>query len=149
MKKSEIKLYNVLAPIWAVYWLALPYAWFLILPGNFIIDSIVLMISMYALKMKDKMRYYWRHIFSVFALGLVCDLLGSACMLLVNIAFASHVDGDELFLTIPGVIITSVLIYVANYYITFRKDEKSVRHKLSLTFAIATAPYLFLIPIAY
>jgi hypothetical protein len=47
---------------------------------------------------------------------------------------------------VPGVLIAAALIFVFNYYITFRKDEKSLRMRLSLIFAIATAPYTFLIP---
>lgn len=54
--------------------------------------------------------------------------------------------GDELYLTIPGLLIAIALIFVFNYYITFRKLQKSSRFKLALMFAVITAPYTFLVP---
>ena len=75
MKKSDIKLYNFLAPFWMWAWL-LPSMWAIILPGNFIIDSIVLIIGMFAVKMPDKVKAYWNHIFVVFGFAAVL-LFGS------------------------------------------------------------------------
>ena len=56
------------------------------------------------------------------------------------------VMGDEWYLTIPGLLIASGLIFVFNYFITFRKLDNKTRLKLSLIIAIITAPYTFLIP---
>ncbi len=44
MKNKDIKLYNVIFPFWMI--LLFPSVWFIVLPGNFIIDSLVLLISM-------------------------------------------------------------------------------------------------------
>ena len=144
MKNSDIKLYNVLFPFWML--LLFPQMWAIVLPGNFIIDSIVLIISMFVLKMSEKMRFYKRHIFQIWGFGMLSDIIGAAYMFLLMWAFEVGSMGDELYLTIPALIISAVLIFVLNYFVTFRKSDKVLRLKLALTFAIITAPYTFLIP---
>ena len=62
--KKEIKLYNVLFPIWLL--MLFPVCWLFIIPGNFIIDSLVLIISMYALKINDKKQFYKKNILKIF-----------------------------------------------------------------------------------
>jgi len=54
--------------------------------------------------------------------------------------------GDELYLTLPALFISAVLIFVLNYFVTFKKTDKALRLNLSLIFAIVTAPYTFLVP---
>jgi hypothetical protein len=54
--------------------------------------------------------------------------------------------GDEPYLTIPGLLISAGLIFVFNYFITFKKIDKKLRFKLSIIYTIITAPYTFLIP---
>ena len=143
-KNNDIKLYNVLFPFWML--LLFPQMWAIVLPGNFIIDSLVLIISMFALKMTEKMRFYKRHIFQIWGFGMLSDIIGAAYMFLLMWAFEVGSMGDELYLTIPALIISAALIFVLNYFVTFRKSDKVLRLKLALTFTIVTAPYTFLIP---
>lgn len=142
--KKEVKLYNVLFPFWML--LLFPQMWLIVLPGNFIIDSLVLLVSMAVLKIADKKQWYKKHILKIFLFGLLADIIGSAYMLLMMIGFELGRMGDELHLTIPALAISAVLIFVFNYLITFRKADKVLRLKFALTFAIVTAPYTFLIP---
>ena len=143
-KNNDIKLYNVLFPFWML--LLFPQMWAIVLPGNFIIDSIVLIISMFALKMTEKKQFYKRHIFQIWGFGMLSDIVGAAYMFLLMWAFEVGSMGDELYLTIPALIISAALIFVLNYFVTFRKSDKVLRLKLALTFTIVTAPYTFLIP---
>ena len=53
---------------------------------------------------------------------------------------------DEWYVTVPGVVISAVLIFALNYFITFKNLEKKKRVILSLLFAVITAPYTFLVP---
>ena len=48
-------------------------------------------------------------------------------------------------------VLASVLIYVFNYRITFKKtiQEKALRAKMSLILAIVTTPWTFLLPIEW
>ena len=147
MTEKNTKLYNVIFPLWVI--LMIPQAWLIVLPGNFIIDSIVLIISMIALKISGKMRFYIRHIFIVFGFGLLADIVGSAYMLIMTFAFHISVYGDEPYMTIPALLISAGMIFLLNYFVTFKKQEKSLKFKLSLIFAIATAPYTFLVPTSW
>ena len=144
MENKNIKLYNVLFPFWML--LLFPQMWAIVLPGNFIIDSIVLIISMFALKMTEKKQFYKRHIFQIWGFGMLSDIVGAAYMFLLMWTFEVGSMGDELYLTIPALIISAALIFVLNYFVTFRKSDKALRLKLALIFTIVTAPYTFLIP---
>lgn len=143
MKTKPIRLYNVLFPFWML--MLFPVTWLIVLPGNFLVDSLVLLISLRALKMADRKLWYKRHILKIFAFGMLSDLVGAAFLFLLLLLEVSSM-GDELWLTIPALLISAVLIFLSNYYVTFRQVEKPLRLKLALTFAIVTAPYTFLVP---
>ena len=77
---------------------------------------------------------------------MLADVIGAAYMLLMMAGFEVGNMGDELYLTLPALIISAALIFVFNYFITFRKAEKKLRLQFSLIFTIITAPYTFLVP---
>ena len=144
MKTKQVRLYNVLFPFWML--MLFPITWLVVLPGNFLVDSLVLLISLRVLKIADRKLWYKRHILKIFTFGMLSDLVGAAYMLLMLAKFDIGYMGDEPYLTMPAILIAAVLIFLSNYYITFRKVEKPLRLKLALTFAIVTAPYTFLVP---
>ena len=146
MKKKDVRLYNVLFPVWML--VTLPAVWYLVIPGNFLIDSLVMIIAMKLLNLENRWVFYKKHILPVFCLGFLADLLAAIPMWL-SVYFWEDLGGpygDSPLLTVPGVLIAAGLIWVFNYYISFRKCEEPLRRKFSLTYAIATAPYTFLIP---
>ena len=143
-KKSHIKLYNVLFPFWML--LILPQVWAIVIPGNFIIDSLVLITSMFALKMSDKKQFYKRHILKIFGFGMLSDIIGAVYMFLMLWIFEIGSMGDELCLTLPALVISAILIFVFNYFVTFKKSDQALRLKLSLILTVVTAPYTFLVP---
>ena len=145
-KKSGAKLYNVLFPVWML--VLFPAVWIVVLPGNFIIDSLVLVLGMRVLNISDKKTFYKKSIFKIFCFGLLSDLIGSA-MLFLFLALELVTRGDELYVTIPAVLLSAAMIFVFNYFVTFKAIPKEERVKLSLTFAVITAPYTFLIPTAW
>lgn len=141
--KKDIKLYNVLFPLWML--LMFPFTWLIVLPGNFIIDSLVLFLGMYFIKISDKKELYKKSIVKIFAIGIFSDIIGSAYMLLMVILELCTM-ADEWYVTVPGVVISAVLIFALNYLITFKNLDKKKRVILSLLFAVITAPYTFLVP---
>ena len=147
MKTKQVRLYNVLFPFWML--MLFPITWLVVLPGNFLVDSLVLLISLRVLKIADRKLWYKRHILKIFTFGMLSDLVGAAYMLLMLSKFDIGYMGDELYLTMPAILIAAALIFLSNYYITFRKVEKPLRFKLALTFAIVTAPYTFLVPTSW
>ena len=142
--KKDIKLYNVLFPFWML--MLFPQVWLIVLPGNFIIDSLVLLLGMIFLKVEERKQYYKQNIFKIFWIGILSDVLGSAFMLIMMIVFEVGHMGDDLYLTIPALVISAVSIFILNYFFTFRNDNAKLRLKMALIFAIVTAPYTFLVP---
>ncbi len=142
--RKDVNLYNVLFPFWFI--LLFPQAWLVVLPGNFIIDSIVLLIALKILKIAEQKRIYKRCIGKIFCFGIISDLIGSAYMFLAAFIFELGTMGDEPYITLPALIISAVMIFVFNYFITFRSFDKPNRSRLAITFALITAPYTFLIP---
>lgn len=142
--KKDVRLYNVLFPVWML--LTLPTIWYIVIPGNFLIDSLVLFLLMKVMKLEEKWEFYREHIIPVFLLGFLADILASLPMWLGVYLELGGIYGDSPLLTIPGVILAGVLIYVFDYYISFRKLDRPLRRKLALIFAVVTAPYTYLIP---
>lgn len=142
--KKDVRLYNVLFPVWML--VTMPYIWYLVIPGNFIIDSLVLVIAMKVLKLEKRMEFYKKHILKVFLLGFLADLLAAVPMWVMVYLDMGGTYGDSPLLTVPGLLIAMGLLYVFNYFVSFKDCEPGLRKKLALTFAIATAPYTFLIP---
>ena len=143
---KNTKLYNVIFPFWML--MLFPQVWLIVLPGNFIIDSIVLILTLTFLKAQDKKLLYKRYILKAFLFGMLADIIGGAYMLLLVVLEVSRM-GDEPYLTIPALILTALLIFVFDYFFTFKKEDKRTRLILSLTFAVVTAPYTFLIPTSW
>lgn len=143
-EKRNIKLYNVLFPFWML--LLFPQFWLIVLPGNFIIDSLILILSLIILKITNKKDLYKKHILKIYGFGMLSDIIGAAYMLIMMIGFEIGSMGDELYLTIPAIVISAILIFVFDYFVTFKKIDNNLRIKLSIIFTIATAPYTFLVP---
>ena len=116
---------------------------------NFLIDSLVMVLFMHFVKMEDRKGFYKKHIALVFVFGFLADFVGAGWMFLTAYVFEWGIYGDELYLTIPAVLISAVCIFLLNYFVTFRKVEQPIRKKLALTYAIATAPFTFMIPSAW
>ena len=142
--KKEIRLYNVLFPFWML--LLFPQLWLIVIPGNFLIDSLVLFVSMICFKIQNKKAFYKQNILKIFCFGILSDLVGSVFMLIMMLCLQIGRMGDELYLTLPALIISAVCIFLLNYFVTFRKCDKHISVKLALVFAIITAPYTFLVP---
>ena len=123
-----------------------PQIWLIVLPGNFIIDSVVLIISMICLKIHEKKAFYKNHILKIFGFGILSDAVGSVYMCIMMFGLQIGRMGDELYLTLPALVISAICIFVLNYFITFKECDRAIRIRLALTFAIITAPYTFLIP---
>ncbi len=157
-QKIDIKLYNFIFPFWLM--LVLPPVCIVALIGNFIIDSIVLLVGMKAFKINNKKQFYKSKIMSVFGFGWGADIVGVAFMFIM-IFFEISNTGEELYVTIPAVIISAIMIFLFNYFETFKnlnkknrviigvEEEISPKQRfwLSLVLSVTTAPYTFMIPL--
>ena len=77
--KRQLRLYNVLFPIWMLFlW---PGVWLILLPGNFLIDSLVLLLAMTALGYAGRKAVWKSAILKVWGVGFAADLVGAGITL--------------------------------------------------------------------
>ncbi|MCQ2478183.1 MAG: hypothetical protein MJ091_03045 [Clostridia bacterium] len=152
--KKDTKLYNVLFPIW--FFLLFPQTWLLILPVNFIVDSLVLILSFKYLKLFDIKCLWKKSILKVFAIGFISDILGALLTLGVMLltdwllpAVNTALFPGTTIIALPGVILAGFLIYFLNKRFSFKKTEIELNcvKKICVYLAIFTAPYTMLIPL--
>lgn len=167
MTKKDVKLYNVIFPIWLL-WL-FPITWIVILPANFIIDLLVVILTLKFLRIENIKMITKSIILKVWLLGFLADIIGTGLMLLssfisldYNTAFGkwwydnitnavSYNPYESVYAVLWVMIcatITAVVIYIFNYKLVLKKSglEESQKRKLALSLAIFTAPYTFFIP---
>jgi hypothetical protein len=153
--KKQVRLYNVLFPVWMFY-LYPTVLWLLILPANFIIDSLVIYFSARKQGVCEPGALWRKKILPAWIIGFCSDFVGGIVvfllyLLLVEIPWMPNLilfPGTTL-VSIPGVVVAGFAIYWLNRLLTFRKSdlEPAQIHKICLHLALFTAPYTFLIPL--
>ncbi|HJG87245.1 hypothetical protein [Pseudoflavonifractor capillosus] len=160
--KREHRLYNVIFPIWML--VLFPQVWLIVIPGNLLVDCLLLLLTLLALKHRDKggvvKQLWWKF----WLLGFAADAIGVAWMLLgwlLAVPFGSwwessvgHIMHNAFahpaaFLwTLAGVAIAGVCIYFFDKKAMGRCDLLTAREKhiIALAMALVTAPWLFFIP---
>ncbi len=169
-RKSNIKLYNLIFPIWLL-WL-FPITWLVVLPANFLIDTLVVIITMKVLKLSNMKQYYKKVIWKVWGFGFLADFIGTIAMFIPNIidfnyntdlgrwwydnlsnavSYHPYSSVYAVLWILLCVILTAFLIYFFNYRISFRKldMEDTYKKKIALSIAAFTAPYLFFLPTSW
>ncbi len=155
MKKS-VQLYNMILPLWLL-WFFPPF----IIPCillNTLIDFLVVFISMKKIHIEGRMKKIKKTIVKIVFFGFLADFIGA----FILVAFAYFLDNDitefmmmnplqnklSLLLFFTVIILVGFFIYLFNYKISFKKLDMSnlEKKKISLSLAIFTAPYTFLIP---
>ena len=155
MKKNDIRLYNVLFPIW--FYLLFPQVWLLILSVNFLVDSLVMYCSARQQGLENTRVLWKERILPVWGIGLLSDLIGAVLIFVIYLIVAAipwfaeflnpiRFPGTAL-ISIPGVILSGIMIYFLNKNLTFRDSDLTSNqiHKLCLHLALWTAPYTMLI----
>lgn len=163
-KKSEknVKLYNMILPIWML--LLSPGMWWLTIVGNLIIDSVLLLVSMKILKIKDIKFNFKKSFLKIYLMGFAADFISCVPMLIPMFFSESNsifinklIEGllnnpfsnvySFIWVTIC-VLITGIVIYLFDYKVALNKSglDDIQKKKISLIMAIFTAPYLFYLP---
>ncbi len=159
---KQTRLYNIILPIWLL--LLFPQVWLIAVPGNLIVDCAVLLIALAALKhpgkaavLKSLWWKFWLLGFAADAAGIAWMLLGWALSLLWGGAWentVAHITHNAFahplaFLwTLTGVAIAGVSIYCFDKRAMRSCPQLTGRqkHRIALTMAVFTAPWLFFIP---
>ena len=158
---KDIRLYNILFPIWLLIWIP-SYLWLLLIPANYLIDRLVWSFSLKNDDARKELvrKYTWK----VCIAGFAADLAGSLFLLAVyilidrmNLPFEQAMENvlgwnpftnlAGLLIVLLAVLISGILIFLMDRYILSKAGLGSAQAKKSaLTMAVCTAPYLFLIP---
>lgn len=160
--KNE-KLYNLIFPIWML--LFLPPVIFMTLGGNFIIDSIVLVITYYAFKLNNMgtnlKSFYKESILKVWIFGFIADIIGASILFTIislgqglSYELTSAISYDPFryliafFIIIFAMMVSGFFIFLFNYKYTFNNliSDKTLKFKVAFTIAIITIPWTFLLP---
>ena len=158
--KKQLRLYNVIFPIWMLIFI--PVIWLVVLPANFIIDSLVVLVSLKIMGETEIFSVYKSIILKVWLLGFLADILGSALLFFSQLGYShtwyEYIQGpvaynplDNIFsllYVLIVVVIAGAAIYFLNLRFSFKKTQlgHKKRRAVSLALAIITAPYLFLVP---
>ncbi len=162
---KNTKLYNVIFPIW--FLLFFPPVIFITLFGNFLIDSIVVIVCFFLFKLSTHQiglkSFYKSSIVKVWLLGFTADIAGAAVLFIAGFAgdiaglpyeITSAINYDPfsnpaaLVIVIFAMLVSGFLVFIFNYNFTFAKaiEDKKLRYKVALTLAVITIPWTFLIP---
>lgn len=173
-RKGEVRLYNMILPPFMLMMFS-PLLWLISLAGNFIIDSVMVIIISLIMFRKISGEFYKKSILKVWLLGFASDFIGLIYLLIVGLidsvfcvgmdydgnniffkylsgsAMAFHSDTTSFWAVIylaSGILVAAICIFLFNYFISFRKTDLTKKQKLfsSIMLAVCTAPYTLLLP---
>lgn len=155
--RKEIRLYNIIFPMWGLYFYGalFPVLYLLLLPANFLVDSVVLLLLFALLRLPQKKDRYQKLILKTWLFGFLADILASAVLVgistFADLPFNPYLPISSvpafLFAT-TGVVLGGLLIYAFQRRFVLRKIDlpPQQKHKIALGMAILTAPYLMYLP---
>ena len=160
MRSKEIRLYNVIFPIWMLWFI--PATWILILPANFVIDFAVLFFTLKYLKVEERGQIAKKCILRVWICGFLADIIGSIFMFLpilldVDAGFVNSIAMNP-FESIWAMIYTTIALMIAGgciylFNLKFCLNNSGLataqKKKVALVLAVITAPYLYYLPTAW
>ena len=154
--KKEIRLYNILLPIWMLVWWP-SWLWLFLIPGNYLVDRLVFRWSLRG--REDAPALCRRHTWKLCLAGFVSDFVGASLMLTIvyatetsrefnyALAYSPFTHAGALAVTVLAVALAGLLIFLLDRWILKRSglDAEQARRS-ALYMAVVTAPYLFLFP---
>lgn len=168
-RQTGICLYNVIFPIWML--VLFPIGWLIAIPGNFLIDSAVLLLLMRKMQRTERRAVYRKSILRVYLFGFVSDFVGLLWMFasqlidgmldggtgfgawwyqnITNaVAFNPFETLPAFVYTLIGVAIGGFCIYALNVRFAFSQTalKELQKKRFALYLALYTAPYLFFLP---
>lgn len=164
--KQELRLYNVIFPVWMMF--LVPQVWLIALPGNLVIDVVVLAVTLKALGHGSKLAVVKELWWKFWLFGFLADFVGVAALLpcpflMIWLEPAAPWLYDALspvmhnpFLSLPALAWVAAAVALAGYCI-YRFDRRAMKdcpllsetekHRIALTMAVVTAPWMFFIPV--
>ena len=154
--RKDVKLYNIIFPMWSVYFYGIffPPLWLILLPANFLVDTLVLLFLFHRLGIAEKKALYKKSIWRTWGFGFLADIIPSTLLVVISwddIPFNPYDTLTSLpafLFTTAGVVLAGVLIYFFHMKWVWKKIdiEESQKRKIALGMAVLTAPYLMYLP---
>lgn len=148
--------------MWSIYFFGLlfPPMLLILLPANFAVDSIMLLLLFQWLKLREKKEWYKKTILKTWGFGFLADVLASGVFVALSEALSDvfqdanvnvyrSVSSFPSFLfTTAAVVLAGILIYIFQRKFVLKKLEleEGQKKKIALGMAILTAPYLMYLP---
>ncbi len=158
--KKDVRLYDLMFPIWLL--IIFPITWIPVIVGNFLIDSIILLLYLHIRRLEFKKEIWKKSIVRIFFFGLIGDIAGGMLMIgetfifdtigLHNISFCiSYNPWGNIFAllyTLLCMTVSSVIIFKLDKKFAFNKTslDNGIKRKIALVFAVFTTPVMFLLP---
>lgn len=161
--KPPQRLYNILLPVWLL--VLMPQAWLVVLPANLAVDVLVLSAALRLTGCRDRRAVLRRTWWQVWLFGFLADGVGAVwmfliypvCLLWPALERSVGRAGDNPFAhplaflwTLLGVAAAGAVIYLLDRWALGKCPQLTPgqRRKISLAFAVCTAPWLFFLPIS-
>ena len=155
MKQKELRVYNLLFPVWMLIWWP-SVLWLGLIPFNYALDALVLHHSLPAAM--DRRAFRRHHAWKICLAGFAGDFLGSALLFAVyalsssrkltyDIAYQPLASPGALAVTLAAVVLAGAAIFALDRWILCRAGlgaPEALRAARNL--ALLTAPYLFFFP---
>jgi len=159
---KQTRLYNVIFPVWLLF--LVPAVWLIVLPANLIIDCVVVLLTLTALKHTQKKAVLKQVWWGVWLMGFGADFVGALFLLpsmflldflpepwdiwLEPVMYNPFKSWLAIVITLLAVALSGVCIYFFDRWSMRSCVELTdrERHLLCLTLAIVTAPWTFFIP---
>ena len=160
MKNNNVRLYNILLPLWLIVFLP-TYFWLILIPLNYIIDRVVLKWSLG--DMPDKGLFCRKNTWKICLAGFLSDLAGALILLGVSIPaselgekfyeighaimFDPFSDFIGLLIVLASIAVSAACIYFLDKRILGKAGlEPEQVKRAAIRLALITAPYLYLFP---
>ena len=162
--KSNIRIYNVLLPVWLIIFIPSP-LWLLLIPANYLLDRIVLRWSLGDLE--NKGTFCKKNNWKICLAGFASDFVGAIFLFAVNQIMyaidgerdgilgqaADHIMYNPITNVLAFIIVAISIVLAAICIYTFDKriltaagiDAERAK-KSAIRLALITAPYLYLLP---
>ncbi len=165
-KKKDIKLYNIMLPLWLLLFWPSP-LWLVLIPINYIIDRLVLRWGLKGLENRGELckKLTWK----ICLAGFLSDFIGAIVLFCVSIlpeliwertsTFMENLSYGvgfnpfdsilSFFIVILAIAVSGLAIYLIDKLILTKAGIDLERAKsAALKLALVTAPYLYLVPSA-
>ena len=153
--KKELRLYNLMFPVWMLIWWPSP-LWLVLIPLNYALDALVLHVSLPAAT--DRRAFRRRHTWKICLAGFLSDFLGSALLFAVyalsparqltnDIAYDPFGSAAALAVTLASILLAAAAIFLLDRWVLCRSGlDADAARRAARNLAVFTAPYLFLFP---